>query len=168
MCYIGKYTGLLWWFNGLNHKPVNPWFQFFFVAKICPLTDTYWSIQYFSPEHIFSISHNPYFFLGHLFSISLWSIYSVFLMPSTDLSYFVLPCPVSSSVGSCHSSAPTYTHTLNSVGQKFLCWYLETIDKLMYKHLSQQRLCPPAYIHSYTLLKWVTCTILNIMIYQHL
>ena len=107
----------------------------------------------------------------YLFSISLATtiqyfsccIYSVFLMPSTDLSYFVLPCPVSSSVGSLSQHRPcprihtlihstqwvkrrrllfsilkaqtklhinifqclltklsqhTYTHTLNSVGQK--------------------------------------------------
>ena len=41
-------------------------------------------------------------------------IYSVFLMPSTDLSYFVLPCPVSSSVGwlSQHRLCPASIHTL--------------------------------------------------------
>ena len=57
----------------------------------------------------------------YLFSISLATtiqyfsccIYSVFLMPSTDLSYFVLPCPVSSSVGSLSQHRPCPSiHTL--------------------------------------------------------
>ena len=57
----------------------------------------------------------------HLFSIFLATtiqyfsccIYSVFLMPSTDLSYFVLPCPVSSSVGSLSQHRPCPSiHTL--------------------------------------------------------